>query len=703
MPCAFRVDALVRALRTGLESALVEAHANVFSVERAKHLVFFGRRDLFAHIDHLLCEGTKWILVSGSPGSGTSAIISNYLLRLETAGLGGQLHWVHSWLRHGTAQKSALGELASHLVTVKSSRDHRIVPQHFIRYGYLNWAVPAAIEQSLLDQVGLVFPRLVDPKDTGPQRLPRLLVRASADVLVPKGKRLILVIDGLGQVEGDWRSNPLFEFLPADLPDGITVLCGTRPLYGELAPLDWTTPVRIDLDSPEWAESFFDVQIAMLKAHGEQIGHPADYANDAIKVADGNLGYLHELLAWKAEYPRAPIGMVPPKYLAYLDELWQFITRDGLHRDAIRAGLRVFVDGERWVAQADIAKQAAWSEPDDADAFYRAVTPVLLSKREDEGPFYKVFHPSFGSFIAAKQREADLVATARAVMPLGRALSEGEAIQSTVTHRYAIVIGVNNYVEGGLGLRYCQNDATAMAALLTQLGYTVILLTDDAADEDHKPTVFNIRAALAALKARFGEDELCLVYFAGHGALVDGAAYLLGRDSRTADLRNTALPLRDVESYLRDSGSRRLILILDACHSGVDIGRDPTPVGRGIDPAFIHNTHELAVGFVVLAGCTATQRSQDDPTKQHGVYTFYLLEGLSGKAATTAGSKRFVTVDDLKDYVLNSVRAWCFANMAALQMPTARIEGVGDMILAYVAATADEAATVPPPNPSPAV
>jgi hypothetical protein len=662
----------------------VNADTHNFSVERAKHLVFFGRQDLFAHIDHLLCEGTKWILVSGSPGSGTSAILSNYLLRLETAGLDGGLQWIKSWLSHGTAQKSALGDLASHLVTVKSSRDHRIVPQHFIRYGYKDWAVPAAIEQSLLDQVGLVFPKLVDPKDTGPQRLPRLLVRASSDVLVPKGKRLVLVVDGLGQVEGDWRSNPLFEFLPADLPDGVSILCGTRPFYAEMAPLDWTTPVRLDLDSPEWAESFFNVQIAMLTAHGKQIGHTADYANEAIKAADGNLRYLRELLSLKSEYPRAPVDKVPPGFLAYLDKLWQFITRDTQHHDAIRAGLRAFVDGERWVAQGDIAKQAAWSEPDAADAFYRAATPALLSKKEDDGTFYKVFHPSFGGFITAKQREADLVATARALIPLGNALPTDEAIESTITHRYAIVIGVNNYVEGGLALRYCLNDAKAMAALLTQLGYTVILLTDDATDEDHKPTVFNIRAALAALKARFGESELCLVYFAGHGAIVDGTAYVLGRDSRTADLKNTGLPLRDIEGYMRDSGSRHLMLVLDACHSGVDLGRDPTLVGRGIDPTFIHNAYELAEGFVVLAGCTALQRAQDDPTKQHGVYTFYLLEALAGKAAIGVAPKLFVTVDRLKDYVLNAVRVWCFENMAGLQEPTVRIEGSGDMIVAYM-------------------
>jgi hypothetical protein len=676
----------------------VKTHANVFAAERARHLVFFGRQDLFAHIDHLLCENAKWIVLEGSPGSGKGAIVSNYLLRLETAGVGEHLHWLKSWLRDGTRDKSPLGSLAQKLVTVRSDKGHRVVPQHFIKYGFQDWAVASAIEASLVEQVGYLFPKLVDPKDTSTQRLPRLLLRASADVLVPHDRRLVLVVSGLDQVEGDWSTNPVFEFLPVDLPDGVSIVCTTRPVAADLLPLDWTSPVRLDLDSPEWAESSFAVQMAMLKEHQTQIGRAADYVNDAVKYADANLRYLHELLSWKAEYPRAAIDKTPPKFLAYLDELWQLVNRfDGHRRDVLRAGLRSFVDGDRWVAEKDIGDGSVWTEPDDARAFYKSAMPLLLTKHDDDGVSHRVFHRSFGGFVAAKQRDADVLTMLKTAMPvavslpLGTAPGKAPSVETKVVKRYGLVIGVGNYVETGLALRYSGNDARAISDTLTKLGYAIVSLTDADPSEARRPTLANLRGTFAGLKGRFDEKELVLVYFAGHGALVDGKPYLLARDSRTEDLANTALPLADVERYMRDSGSRRLILVVDACHAGVDIGREGGPmVGTGLDPAVIHNALELGEGFVVLAGSSKAQRAQDDDATQHGVYTFCFLQGLSGKADIATPPKGFVTVDDLRDYVLACVRTWCFENMADLQLPTARIEGVGDMIVAYTAAPAQK-------------
>jgi hypothetical protein len=57
-----------------------------------------------------------------------------------------------------------------------------------------------------------------------------------------------------------------------------------------------------------------------------------------------------------------------------------------------------------------------------------------------------------------------------------------------------------------------------------------------------------------------------------------------------------------------------------------------------------------------------------------------LLEGLSGKA--DRDKKEFVTVDDLKTYVLDSLRRWSVENGGIIQEPTAQTEGLGDIILA---------------------
>jgi uncharacterized caspase-like protein len=139
-------------------------------------------------------------------------------------------------------------------------------------------------------------------------------------------------------------------------------------------------------------------------------------------------------------------------------------------------------------------------------------------------------------------------------------------------------------------------------------------------------------------------------------------------------LAEKALPLAEVERRMRESEARRLVLTLDACHTGVEIGRDLA------DPAFMRNAYELAEGFALLAASTAQQVAQEWDEVEHGVFTYYLLQGLSG--AADRDGKGFVTVDDVKNHVLDGLRRWNVEHGGLIQEPTARTEGLGDMILA---------------------
>lgn len=71
---------------------------------------------------------------------------------------------------------------------------------------------------------------------------------------------------------------------------------------------------------------------------------------------------------------------------------------------------------------------------------------------------------------------------------------------------------------------------------------------------------------------------------------------------------------------MRTSKAQRLILTLDACHTGVDVGRGLS------DPEFMRNAYDLAEGFALIAASTAQQKAQEWKEKEHGVFTYYLLE-----------------------------------------------------------------------------
>jgi Caspase domain len=244
-----------------------------------------------------------------------------------------------------------------------------------------------------------------------------------------------------------------------------------------------------------------------------------------------------------------------------------------------------------------------------------------------------------------------------------------------IKNRWALLVGVNSYNDPNFGrLNFCVEDVLALKEKLKALNYTVVCLHDELEHGDSRfSTRDNVEAELIQLCKMVEPDDILLVHFACHGELLNGKPVLILNNTRFQTLEKTGLSVEEVKQHMCSSQARRLVLTLDACHMGVE-------TGRGIDdPQFIHNAYELAQGFALIAASTAQQKAQEWHGKKHGVFTYYLLEALDGKA--DRGSKGFVTVDDIKTYLLDTLRRWRVENGGIIQEPTAYTEGLGDIIL----------------------
>lgn len=92
--------------------------------------------------------------------------------------------------------------------------------------------------------------------------------------------------------------------------------------------------------------------------------------------------------------------------------------------------------------------------------------------------------------------------------------------------RFALVIG-NNAYENVPQLQKAVNDADAIAAELSKLGFDVV-----------KAENVGRRAmsrALVELEGKIAPGDTALVYFAGHGFAIDGTNYLLPADVPAAN------------------------------------------------------------------------------------------------------------------------------------------------------------------------
>jgi hypothetical protein len=226
------------------------------------------------------------------------------------------------------------------------------------------------------------------------------------------------------------------------------------------------------------------------------------------------------------------------------------------------------------------------------------------------------------------------------------------------------------------------------------LGYRVVCLHDHVDKSNLCPTYRNVVEQLKAIcqNPMIGPDDLLLVHFACHGTLVERQPYLVMHDTGYESMTQTALPVAEVEAEMRNSGATRLVLTLDACHAGVElrepvrdaVDRDPgtpEPAYRKIDyePGFIQRVYDSAQGFVLIAASAAQQTALELNGKQHGLFTYFMLEGLSRKA--DRAERGFVTVNDLIEHVTDTVEKLTGEDKQ-VQQPTYRIDGKGNMILA---------------------
>jgi len=136
----------------------------------------------------------------------------------------------------------------------------------------------------------------------------------------------------------------------------------------------------------------------------------------------------------------------------------------------------------------------------------------------------------------------------------------GAALPVATADRVALVVGIDNYANGG-GLPDLSNavaDAGLVAGELDKAGFKVILLRNENAS--------NIRQALGELP----HAKDVLFYFAGHGIQNEERNYLLGTDVR-ADLGSAeisgGIPLGEVVDALGRQQPENLVVFLDCCRN----------------------------------------------------------------------------------------------------------------------------------------
>ena len=254
---------------------------------------------------------------------------------------------------------------------------------------------------------------------------------------------------------------------------------------------------------------------------------------------------------------------------------------------------------------------------------------------------------------------------------------------------WAAVIGINRYQNSKISLKYARNDAEAFAGYLrNHMG-----LDDKHLFElyDDQASLRNIRSVLGTKLRRKADrpEDTVFIFFAGHGAPLedytskdsDGISkYILPHDADLEDIYSTALPMDEIARIFSAIRAERVIFIADSCYSGGVGGRTILSQGRRakLSDAFLNRIAQAGKGRIILTSSNANEVSQESDKLRHGYFTYYLLEGLKGKA--DVDGDRLIDIDEIYRYLNKQVPE----RTKGAQHPVKKGEAEGHVIIGRV-------------------
>ncbi len=212
---------------------------------------------------------------------------------------------------------------------------------------------------------------------------------------------------------------------------------------------------------------------------------------------------------------------------------------------------------------------------------------------------------------------------------------------------WAVIVGIGRYTAMP-SLKFTDDDAYRM--------YSFLQSPEGGALPDEQITVLVDEDAtregiLTAMRQKFlkaDANDVVLFYYSGHG--IDGAFLPVDYDGFNNKLRHD-----EVKAIFNQSKAKHKLCIADACHSGSlnYASKGPAPVTL---QRYYKAFEEADGGIALLMSSKSDELSLEDHGLRQGVFTYYVLQGLKGKA--DANADYLVTIRELYQYVYTKVREY---------------------------------------------
>jgi len=241
---------------------------------------------------------------------------------------------------------------------------------------------------------------------------------------------------------------------------------------------------------------------------------------------------------------------------------------------------------------------------------------------------------------------------------------------------YALVIGINEYKNPKLTLKYATADAELFADTLQEAAGRLFdkvnitrLTSKEAASKD------NILKELDKYK-NINPDDIFAFYVASHGTVDDGEYYLITSNVgalSTEKLKAEAITQKELRERIANVPAAKKLIVIDTCNAG-KLGEQlqMAMLTRGMSEDTAMKILSRAVGSTIISASTSLQEALEG-YKDHGLFTYVLTEGMRGKA--DASQSGYVKTSDLASYVEEKVPEIAESFFKRPQYPTKAVNG----------------------------
>jgi hypothetical protein len=220
---------------------------------------------------------------------------------------------------------------------------------------------------------------------------------------------------------------------------------------------------------------------------------------------------------------------------------------------------------------------------------------------------------------------------------------------------HAIIVGVSEYQSADVrNLRYAADDAWLFYQYLTTAKKNPVAPDNIQLMLDEQATNEAISAAFESLYEKISHEDNLYIFFAGHGYFSNFGGYLIPYDfEKGKPYFNSACSYSLIRQVIDTVSPHNSVLLLDSCHAGFS-----SEIKSDVSSFQERALKNLALSrTVVLSSCRAAEKSYEDEQFKHGLFSYFLVKGLSGKASRRSGNR--TSVYELYDYIIRNVEEAC--------------------------------------------